>query len=271
MKKILLVLILIASVNSYSQINVYRTKSDKFLGIIKYNNTSVLKATNSFKNKIGVLNTKDTITIIGIIDEGNSSFGIVDYKNKRGFIFSNDLMNLEEYKKFKTLISKKNKETEEVLNKKREKELKSKCQYNFNGYDAIDKKNKKYTEYYNLFEVKSSNKSEKKLLEIRLFRVNKTKYIQFYTSNDLGCTSPYNHNKSYVKIKLKNNKIITLENIDEINCGDYKMTSILLESQIKALSSSPIESIRLSGTDYYQDYKEFKWKTFFIDKLKCIK
>jgi hypothetical protein len=43
------------------------------------------------------------------------------------------------------------------------------------------------------------------------------------------------------------------------------------EKDIINLKKSPIKTIRFNGDKYYHDIKTVPWKTFFIDKLDCIK
>lgn len=139
-------------------------------------------------------------------------------------------------------------------------ESKKICHYIINEIDEFD----------NVLVVKTYEYSLTNNLYIELYKKGKNKYIFFRLLNDIGCASPYNSDKSFVKVKLENNDILTFYHSWDIDCNSFNLKADLSQSDILRLKKSPIKSVRLQGTDYYHDVSEIEYKEFFIDKLKCI-
>jgi hypothetical protein len=182
-----------------------------------------------------------------------------------------ELLALE--KEEKEQLAKEEKEKQERLAKEEKEtkekwiQIKSDCKYSKNEVDEFSGIKKIYTEMYNLNHPSYSIGE----INIELQKNGSSKYIWFHTNNDLGCSSSYDNNKSYVKVKLENGVIVTFYHIGKTDCSDFSLFAKLTSTDILKLKKSPIKSIRLSGTDYYHDVKSVEWKTFFIDKIDCIK
>ena len=106
---------------------------------------------------------------------------------------------------------------------------------------------------------------------VELRKIDNSRYIRFHSNENLGCASPYESKKSYVKVKLENNDILTFYHIGDINCGDFSLFATFSQSDLSRLKKSPIKTVRISGTDYYHDIDSLEWDKFFMDKLECIK
>ena len=135
------------------------------------------------------------------------------------------------------------------------------CYYTLNEIDEFD----------NVLKIKTRKMGIGSGVYISLIRIGSLKYVFFSTSENLGCASPYSNNRSYVKVKLINSKIITFYHTADVDCSGFKLYGKLLNSEIESLNKSPIKSIRLNGTDYYQDAHEIDFPDYFINQLKCIK
>ncbi len=112
---------------------------------------------------------------------------------------------------------------------------------------------------------------ESNYVHVGLRRQGNNKVVVFYTGNELGCASPYKHDRSKALVKLENGDILTFYHFDDVDCGDFILYGKILPSEEKRLLKSPIKTIRLQGTKYYYDYNNIEYNSFFIDKLKCIK
>ncbi|WP_452220777.1 hypothetical protein [Lacinutrix salivirga] len=152
---------------------------------------------------------------------------------------------------------------------KREKEIKLKikerrdnCHYKMNGIDEFDNVKIITTEYYEI--EKESG------LYISLKNYNGNKWVYISLDSDLGCASKYKNDRSFVKFKLENGKIVTFYHSADINCSDFTLIGKLRNKDILLLKNSPISSIRLQGTKYYSDISNIEYSNFFIDKLNCI-
>lgn len=175
--------------------------------------------------------------------------------------FSNlsNLMN-HFYKEQKTLTIERN--------NKNEKDVLSKCHYEKNEKDEFTGNLKKYTKMYSLSDKTVDSYRGK--ISIELKKLNKSKFLRFYLSEDLGCAISFKKNRSYVKIKLENNTIVSFYHFGDTDCGDFSIVANLTKSDIYKLKQSPIKTIRFSGSKFYHDEKDIRWSTFFIDKLDCI-
>ncbi len=156
------------------------------------------------------------------------------------------------------LIAEKEKEKEKL----EQQEIENKtCDYEKNEKDPFDNIFKKYTIFY---EVAGYS------LRFQLRKYNSEFYLVAKSYLDLGCSSPYANDRSYMKIKLLNDKVLTFYHRGDIDCSGFRIFARITNNEIHSLKQSPIKSVRLSGTDYYNDIENVDFKNFFIDKLKCI-
>ncbi|MGZ0016890.1 hypothetical protein [Yeosuana sp. AK3] len=146
-------------------------------------------------------------------------------------------------------------------------DIKNNCHYLRNEIDQFDKIKILETEFYG---VEFSTPLFPNLF-IKLKKAGLISYVCFYLRENLGCSSPFNTSKSYVKVKLLNEDILTFFHIGDIDCSDeFTLIATISKEQISRLRKSSISSIRLSGTEYYKDIENIDYKEFFVDKLKCI-
>lgn len=137
------------------------------------------------------------------------------------------------------------------------------CQYKENGKDQFEGTKRIITEFQYV-----SN-----LLRIQLRKIGNSKTIIFNYTGDLGCVSSYKANRSTVKVKLKNGKIVTFYHFNYTDCGNFELWGKLTPKDILNLKQSPIIAIRLTGTKYFDDIKFEDLEDFpeyFQNKLKCI-
>ncbi len=134
------------------------------------------------------------------------------------------------------------------------------CHYIVNEYD----------DYYKERNIKTTPYTVSRNLTIELVRQGRSVSVFINLSEDLGCASYLSSQRSFVKVKLENNKIITFYHSWNIECGDFSFKGKISSSQIISLKNSPIKSIKLQGTKYSQEIIDIDYKEFFIDKLKCI-
>lgn len=201
---------------------------------------------SSFRN-IGIFKAGDSIPIIGYESVGYKDF----YKAvKNGEIV------------FITVKAK-----DSFINDLRSKRVRSKCDYDKNIVDEFTGEKKVFLKKYNLETYGSYYNGE---LSLELRRSGNSKYIWFYSNKDLGCVSSYKANRASVKFKLENGVIVSFYHFGDVDCSEFSIIANLTAGDISKLKKSPIKSIRLSGSKYYHDITNVKWKTFFIDKLNCI-
>ena len=138
----------------------------------------------------------------------------------------------------------------------------SDCNYWKDEVDDFTGEVKKYTK------SQLVGNSEESTLNIELRRFNKS-YLMYVTySGDLGCVS----NSSWVMFKLLNGETVKLNDfIGDINCDDMNMFYSLTQENIDKLLKSPIEKIRVQGSENYSDIEKVKSPNFFINNFKCIK
>lgn len=141
----------------------------------------------------------------------------------------------------------------------------NKCSYSQNEKDEFSGVTRKNTKFYYLDNYSYG------YLSIQLRRYGNSKVVIIKSAHDLGCTSPYSNNRSTVKFKLENGDIVTFYHFSDIECGDFELWGKLTTKDIYRLKKSPIKTVRLSGTEYYHDFKDLLFKDFFIKKLDCIK
>jgi len=231
----------------------------------------VRKENNLFSETVIDVYPKDSIELIDyelgywIIKKGN----LVGYLSEL-FVEETKTISLAK----EVTISQKEKEIKIVELTKIELEEKelyayfNECSYTQDEIDEFTGKGRKVTNYYSIDEL---NIYGIRTLDIRLRRNGNSKYLEVRVSSDLGCASPYPTDKSFVKIKLENGDIITIHHTWDIDCGHFNLIGNLTENDILRLKKSPIKTIRLQGTKYYEDYDKIYFKRFFINKLDCIK
>jgi hypothetical protein len=148
--------------------------------------------------------------------------------------------------------------------------LKNKCDYEINKYDEFENKKRILTTQSVITDLNNSGSLEE--LALSLYRLGSSKYLIINSNMTLGCVSPYKHNRSKVEFKLENGQIVSFYHSGDVDCaGRYKLEGRLTYSDEQKLKASNIKSVRLTGTDYYHDITSLKWKTFFKDKLDCLK
>lgn len=136
----------------------------------------------------------------------------------------------------------------------------SDCKYWKDEIDEFTGTVKKYTKSQKI------GKSTYSHLNMELRRFDDTYFIVATYSGDLGCVS----SDSYIIIKLKSGETIKLINFGDIDCGDNaSMFFDLSQDDFDKLLQSPVDKIRVSGTEYYSDIDMLK-PNFFVDYLKCI-
>ncbi len=240
MKKIIIILVLLCQNFSFGQINkIVSTSKSTFL----------YKSADFLSEKIIEIPKDSLITITKIIlSEKKRPFyyALTNYKQNKGYV---DIADLKEHR-----------ELVKIKLAELQFELKNTCHYNINEIDEFTNNHRKITAYYDIADN----------LQIQLLKIDNQKYIKIKTNINLGCVSPFINNKSYTKIKLQNNKIITFYHHGEIKCDKFILLGKISKLEIDKLIKSPIKTIRLSGTDYYFDFKNITFKDFFIKKLDCI-
>lgn len=271
MKKLALLFLLI-SLTAYSQ----DSTNDDIGYVFKY--TYLYNTPKVSHTKFTALHKGDTLKFIDYNEKG--FFKVLLNNKKEGFVNAKErLYTLNDFWLNKHLSYTKRKDSIKIIEQKekliKEKEeleneindYKLNCHYELNEVDEFTGKKKAITMFYNIESFYSGLG-----LEVKLSKINNKKYIYLRLYKDLGCSSPYKSDWSNVKIKLKNNTIITIYHRGDVDCGDtFNLIGYLTNSDIVKLKSSEIKTIRFTGTDYYHDIKEIDWRTFFIDKLKCIK
>ncbi len=136
----------------------------------------------------------------------------------------------------------------------------SDCKYWKNEVDEFTGDVKKYTKSQKIGKSKYSS------LNMELRRFDDSYLIFARYTGDLGCVS----SDSYIMIKLKNGETVKLINFGDIDCGENApMYFDLSKENFNKLLQSPVDKIRVSGTEYYSDIDMLK-PNFFIDYLKCI-
>lgn len=241
--------------------------SNKPIAIGTKDSVKVFEYARSSSYRIAYLIKKDSITILGL----DNDYYKVNYESIICFILKKDLkiLNPELIKKDLEKLKKDREKLKEtaLLKLKKEEENKQKerriCNYLKNEIDEFTSKEVKKTNWHNI-------KSERDNIYIMLRSINNMKSIGFWLNRNLGCASSYDNNKSNIKIKLENNTIVTFYHYTNLDCSDFTLFGRLTKNDIIKLKSSPIKTIRFSGTDYYHDSKNIVDKNFFINQLDCI-
>jgi hypothetical protein len=139
----------------------------------------------------------------------------------------------------------------------------SDCKYWKDEVDDFTGKVKKYTK--SKYVGKSSKSYGRLTMELRRF--DDSYLLVCSHSSDLGCVS----SNSYLMIKLLNGEVLKLMNIGDIDCSDMNVFVRLPETELNQLLKSPIEQIRIQGTEYYDDVDKIELPNYIIDNFKCIK
>jgi hypothetical protein len=134
------------------------------------------------------------------------------------------------------------------------------CHYQMNEYDK----------FYDVKIVRTDNYEVNDNLKIELYRNGGKKYVFINYNGDLGCATYFTRNRSFAKIELENGAIVSVFHTWDINCGAFSLKGMLSSSASSKLKSSPIKSIRLQGTKSSAIIENIDYKTFFIDKMKCL-
>lgn len=139
-------------------------------------------------------------------------------------------------------------------------ELRFTCHYQMNEID----------EFYNERIIKTENYEVNSHLKIELYRIGNKKHVFMNFDGQLGCASYFSHNRSYAKIKLENNTIVTIYHSWNVDCANFSLKGILSNSSKSKLKESPIKSIKLQGTKDFIEIENIVYKEFFMDKLGCL-
>ena len=138
----------------------------------------------------------------------------------------------------------------------------SDCNYWKDEVDDFTGNVKKYTESQLVGNTEDSS------LNIELRRFDKSYLMYVSYSGDLGCVS----SSSWIMFKLLNGEIVKLiDFVGDINCDDMNMFYSVSQENIDKLLKSPIEKIRVQGSENFSDIEKMKLPNFFIDNFKCIK
>ena len=229
----------------------------------------VYRSALSFDNYVCSIKSLDTLSlkVLGY----NSGRYFIEQGACRGYLsefYIKSTTELEDQVKIvknksieKFLLSRKLKRKKDSVAKVKYREN---CQYEINEKDDFTGRQRKHTDNYIVAKARN-------FLSIQLKGYGGDNSVLFKSIKDLGCVSSYKNNRSSVLLKLKNGKIVTFYHRGKIDCGEFRLTGRLTNSDYTTLSESPIDMIRLNGTDYYSDIKEIDYENIFMDKLKCIK
>ena len=84
--------------------------------------------------------------------------------------------------------------------------------------------------------------------------------------------SPYLVDRQISVLKFKDEQeVIKLMNVGDIDCSDMNVFVMLPETELNQLLKSPIEQIRVQGTEYYDDVDKIELPNYIIDNFKCVK
>lgn len=139
-------------------------------------------------------------------------------------------------------------------------ELRNTCLYIINEYDK----------YYNERNISTEPYYITNELTIELHRKNINVSVFFNLSEDLGCASYLPNNRSKVQVTLENSQVVTFYHSWSMDCGNFMFKGKLSKNQMLQLDQSPIKSILLKGTTGTREIINIDYKTFFIDKLRCL-
>lgn len=250
--------------------NIKNTEEEKFVyGYIKTRGAGVYSQPTFDSEPLKVLEEGDSIKIFNYY-KGEPFTKVLFWVTKvgkyNGYIHNYSVQgNLKTFKEeldARRKIKAEQKRIEAEQKKIKELEIARKsCEYEINEKDPFDNTFKKFTSFY-----KVSGYS----LRMQLRRYDSEIYLVVKSIQELGCSSPYNTDRSYVKIQLLNNKILTFYHRGDLDCKRFRVFARITNNEINLLKKIPIKSVRLSGTEFYHDIEEIEYEDFFIDKLKCI-
>ena len=139
-------------------------------------------------------------------------------------------------------------------------ETRNTCKYLINEYDEFYKEQLIRTKLYRL------NKN----LSVELYRQGNKVNVFLNLSENLGCASYLTRNRSSVKIQLENNQSITLFHSWNVDCENFNFKGRISNSQMQKLKQSAIKSIYFKGTKGAKTVSNIDYRTFFIEKIRCI-
>lgn len=266
MKKSLLILFLLFHLSYILQSQDYVAFDEPIPSIIIGNRT--------FTNEDGIectLNSKSEIEILGRGYNNNRGKYYFKNDNCSGFISFAWFAAGEGFKEQDKNVNKriyeiKNAQAQKELEKERQQKKerdeieKHICTYVTNEIDVFDK----------VKVVRTTSRFISQGLMLHLYSKGSKKKVVFWSSSDLGCTSPYKNNRSKVRVMLENEDVITFYHSGNLDCGAFELWGNVSNSELLRLKKSPIKAIKLSGTEYYDTIEDFEWPTFFIDQLKCF-
>lgn len=261
------------------------------IAYVNYDDTKIFSQPNFDSSVLLMLSKGDSIKVLDYyIGKPYTKllFWVVNISGKKGYIQEKKLSgnNGVDLIYFKTEIDTRNeilkrelediKNREELRKKLAKKETDSlkrldyvnNCQYERNENDEFNGHIEKFTPFYYIHGENDFSMTE--TLYIQLRKIGSEKYVIFKSNSDLGCTSSYKNNQSYVKIKLENNDIVTFYHRSDVDCGDYRLFGRITQSDINKLKKSEIKNIRLVGTKYKKDILVTDFKNIFMKKLDCI-
>jgi len=241
--------------------------------------TAKINGEHSFLNEKGEKSLLKSNAEIIILGRGIDKFGgkyWIENENGSGFISFAWFSSTKDFRvqdnKLEGLVNElkktKEKEVEIKIAKEKEAELKVKeekienlkndCNYYTNEVDIFDK----------VRIIRTSPKEIADYLRVGFYAKGNRKEVVFHAIG-LGCTSSYENNRSWVKVMLENNDVVTFYHSGQLDCGSFELWGNISNSEIIRLKKSPIKAIKLEGTKYNQTITDFHWPTFFIDQLKC--
>ncbi len=202
------------------------------------------------------ISDSDTLKIMGY--KNKMFYAIVD--DCEGFIASTSFYSTPLLDVYKRAASHKELALAEIEASESLNNFSTECEYTSNEVDEFNGDRVLFTK-----DLKVSDD-----LWVTFKRINNDKYIVF-EAMDLGCTAPFSYqNKSFVKVKLENDDILTFYHRGKIDCNHFNLMGKVSNSEIKRLKESPIKSIRLLGTDSFFDVDDLKRPSVFQDMLSCI-
>jgi hypothetical protein len=138
--------------------------------------------------------------------------------------------------------------------------FRKKCHYQMNETDP----------FYNVKIIRTEKYKINDNVTIELYKNGNKRDVFITYMGDLGCASYLTSNKSYAKIRLENNDVITIFHTWNIDCENFNLRGSLSQSAIVKLKNSPVQSIKLKGTKRSYLVNKIEYKEIFMDKLNCI-
>lgn len=225
---------------------------------------------------LGVIQKGDSVKVIGV-PLNNLTYIPIFFNNRKGYILYSNikiqnsinifkdsiLSRIAILEKIKDSKKRENDSIQKIIDYEKHINSRKKCEFEINEVDKFDNKTKKNLNRKLIY----GNKIE--FIQVQPIKINNSTYLRIFSSG-VGCASPYDNNKSYIKFKLKNKKIVTVYHIGEVNCDGFSLFGRLTANDILNLKSSPLETIRISGTEFYNDLENLDWESYFQDQLGCL-